>query len=215
MRGCPRGRSFCPGRSPYRKVRTRSRSIWHSDAMGPAVSAKRSRICARRLRSRSARLTMSIYLRIVRRCDENLVSWSFLKQQYACAPPICAAAARSNSTATKSPNVLATRIIAVFLRLTGRYTVLWAGLKRWACFRVGGKTRRFPLARIVRVAACTFLLPPARPPLEPRVRQQAENLRSEPCAVRCPHDVALDAPRGQRRARVDMAIHVAHAIGVS
>jgi len=101
-------------------------------------------------------LTISIYLRIVGRCGENPVNWSHLKQPYACAPPNCAVAARSNSTATKSPNVSVTRIVTVFLLLTERYTVLWPGLKRWACSTVTGKTRRFLLAKIVRVAAYMF-----------------------------------------------------------
>jgi len=45
---------------------------------------------------------MSIYLRIVRRCDENPVNWSLLKQPSACAPTICSAAVPANSTATKA-----------------------------------------------------------------------------------------------------------------
>src|SRR6266851_2120285 len=140
---------------------------------------------------------MGIYLLIVSRCDESPVSWSLLKQRYACALPICAAAALLNSTATKWPNVSVTKIILVFSPLTGRCTVLWADLRRWACFRVSGKTRRFPPARIVRVAAYTCSLRQARPPLRKRARPHARGNQREPRAARCPHELARDAARDQ------------------
>jgi hypothetical protein len=104
----PGGVSGVPGVIPQGSPRDTTPKIGTSRIRGRIVAADTGQPLRKaQVRATSAELrlifdlTMSIYLLIIARCDENPVSWSLLKQPSACAPPSCAAAARSNSTATK------------------------------------------------------------------------------------------------------------------
>lgn len=111
------------------------------------------RTCTRILRAKPRILNKGTYLPVISACAANRARSSRSNLRSAKPPRWRAPMATTNSTATRSQKRSATRRAVVSSPRTARWTVRSAVSRRWGCFRAGGKTRRFPHARIGPVAA--------------------------------------------------------------